>query len=193
MLRFRVDPKNVCISTILKMLTEEGTSEVGKLELPEHWLYFSPPWTQEQRSLFIESIFIRMPMQPFYFVEYPNERSRIMDGLQRILAMRDFAESKLVLTHLDYEHDAVKDKTIEQIPFYLTRRFLEAYVTLYITDPSMPDDLVCNMVDRLFASDMLSKVAPESLGARKLYLCLYPVTLADLASDSELPMFVADK
>ncbi len=170
---FRIDPNWLTTSDLLKMLTEEGSSKVGKLTLPEYWLYFSPPWTPKQRSLFIESKGIRMPTPVFYFLEYVSGEVRIIDGLQRFLTLRDFVGLEFALESTEYDLNS-EGKKFDELEGYFQRRILETQYQVYKTDPSMPSTLVANVVNRLSGHDTSS-----GLKGRRYYLGIEPLSKYD--------------
>lgn len=170
---FRIDPKWLTTSDLLKMLTEKGSVKAGKLTLPEYWLYFSSPWTPKQRSLFIESLLIHMSTPAFYFLEYVSGEVRIIDGLQRFLTLRDFVESKFALESTEYDLNS-EGKKFDELEGYFQRRILETQYQVYTTDPSMPSTLVANVVDRLSVHDTTS-----GLKGRRYYLGIEPLSEYD--------------
>lgn len=60
-------------------------------------------WTDEQQSRLIESILIRFPLPVFYFDGSDNNKWLVIDGLQRLTALKRFMVTKeLTLTGLEY-------------------------------------------------------------------------------------------
>jgi hypothetical protein len=62
----------------------------------------SEPWSDQKASLFIESFFLRMPINPLYLVEDttidPVIGMRILDGTRRLQALRGYIKDKYALT-----------------------------------------------------------------------------------------------
>lgn len=59
-------------------------------------------WNKVQKSQLIESIFLKIPLPAFYFDASDDDKWIIIDGLQRISTLREFAVDKtLRLTGLD--------------------------------------------------------------------------------------------
>ena len=59
-----------------------------------------PRWKAEQQSLLIESFIINLPVPPVILYEKRYNSYEVIDGQQRISALRDFYEDKLILTGL---------------------------------------------------------------------------------------------
>src|ERR1035437_5393227 len=60
-------------------------------------------WSDEQQSRLIESILIRFPLPVFYFDGSDNNKWQVIDGLQRLTALKRFMVTKeLTLTGLEY-------------------------------------------------------------------------------------------
>lgn len=57
-------------------------------------------WKPEQKSQFIESAILNIPMPPLYFKRETDGQLIVVDGLQRTSALRDFMDGKLTLTGL---------------------------------------------------------------------------------------------
>lgn len=58
-------------------------------------------WKPEQKSQFIESAILNIPVPPFYFKSDLQGRLIVVDGLQRTSALREFMSNKLTLTGLN--------------------------------------------------------------------------------------------
>jgi len=58
---------------------------------PEYQRLFR--WSQEQKSRLVESILLRLPIPPVFFVENEDGRYELIDGLQRISSMIQFIDS----------------------------------------------------------------------------------------------------
>lgn len=59
-----------------------------------------PRWKAKQQSLLIESFIINLPVPPVILYEKKYNSYEVIDGQQRISALRDFYEDKLILTGL---------------------------------------------------------------------------------------------
>lgn len=57
-------------------------------------------WNQEQQSLLIESFIINLPVPPVILYEKKYNSYEVIDGQQRISAIKDFYDDRLILTGL---------------------------------------------------------------------------------------------
>jgi hypothetical protein len=57
-------------------------------------------WKPEQKSMFIESLILNLPLPPFYFNKDKEGRFVVIDGLQRLTAIIDFFSGHHTLTGL---------------------------------------------------------------------------------------------
>ncbi len=53
-------------------------------------------WSEEQRSRLVESILLRLPIPPIFFIENEDGRYELIDGLQRVSSMVQFLNHKAV-------------------------------------------------------------------------------------------------
>ncbi|PGH38866.1 MAG: hypothetical protein CRN43_12505 [Candidatus Nephrothrix sp. EaCA] len=61
-----------------------------------------PGWNNSQKSLLIESVLLRIPLPMFYFAEDKDGKLSVIDGLQRISAIKEFMDNKFALKNLQY-------------------------------------------------------------------------------------------
>jgi hypothetical protein len=59
-------------------------------------------WDHMQKSRLIESILLRIPLPMFYFAEDKEAKLSVIDGLQRISAIKEFMDNKFPLKNLQY-------------------------------------------------------------------------------------------
>jgi hypothetical protein len=57
-------------------------------------------WSQKQKSLLIESFLLNIPIPPVFLFEGELARYEVMDGQQRLLAIRDFFTNQFQLSSL---------------------------------------------------------------------------------------------
>ena len=73
-------------------------------------------WDNPKMSRLIESILIRFPLPAFYFDASDEDRWLIVDGLQRLSAIKKFVvDKKLKLSGLEYLED-FKGKGYDELP-----------------------------------------------------------------------------
>lgn len=90
-------------------------------------------WNAQQRSRLIESFIMNVPVPPIFLYEWDYGKYEVMDGLQRLTAVRDFYSNAFRLTGLEYwkELDGLRcDELPERIRAGVNRRYLSSIVLL---------------------------------------------------------------
>ncbi|MFN0158444.1 MAG: DUF262 domain-containing protein [Bacteroidota bacterium] len=97
-------------------------------------------WDEERQSTLIESFIINVPVPPIFLYEKSYNSYEVMDGQQRITAIKDFYDDKLRLTGLEIWHELngmlYKDLP-NQVKAGIDRRSISSIVLL---KESAPDD-----------------------------------------------------
>lgn len=95
-----VDIATVNLGMVVEMLQNE------EIDLHPSFQRSSDIWSPTQKSRLIESILLGLPLPSFYFSENPNNgKLEIIDGLQRLCAIKDFIlnkQSPLALRDLQF-------------------------------------------------------------------------------------------
>ena len=106
-------------------------------------------WSSKQKCQLIESLILRIPLPAFYFDGSNNDRWIVIDGLQRLSALKEyFVDKTLSLSDLEFIHD-LNGTTIGDMPRAYERRMLETQVTAYIINPGAPINLKYNIFKRI--------------------------------------------
>lgn len=106
-------------------------------------------WNDIQQSRLIESILLGLRLPAFYFEEVSKKKWRIIDGLQRCCAIRNFCVDKtLTLQSLEFLTD-FNGKTIDDFSFELTRDIRMLPVTVNVLEVGVPDDVKYILFKRL--------------------------------------------
>jgi hypothetical protein len=106
-------------------------------------------WDNPKMSRLIESILIRFPLPAFYFDASDDDRWLIVDGLQRLSAIRKFVvQKKLKLSGLEYLED-FKGKGYEELPRTYKRRIDECPVTLFLIQSGTPSPVKYSIFRRI--------------------------------------------
>jgi hypothetical protein len=101
-------------------------------------------WDQIQKSRLIESILLRIPLPMFYFAEDREGKLSVVDGLQRISAIKEFMNNKFPLKNLQYLEDSCGNKFYKSngksqgINAKYFRWFNLTTLSANIIDPSSP-------------------------------------------------------
>lgn len=130
------------LAAILGMLREQVENDAGQRE----YRYLLDPeyqrrhrWSEERKSRLIESFLMNVPVPPVFLYERDLARFEVMDGRQRLTALRDFYEEKFALTGLEYWR-ALDGRKYSQLPSKvrdgIDRRYISSIILLKETAAS---------------------------------------------------------
>ena len=99
-------------------------------------------WTVSQKSRLIESFIMNVPVPPIFLYEYDFNRYEVMDGLQRLTAVKEFYSNAFKLADLEYwtELDGLAYGQLpSRIKDGVNRRYLSSIVLLKETSHGEED------------------------------------------------------
>lgn len=119
-------------------------------------------WTEGQRSRFIESLILEMPVPPIFVIEVDDGRYQLIDGLQRISSYLHF-RGQLAAEHLDppvkkgdlltlTDCDIVRSlngKTFNDLPASLQIRLKRAFIRVEVVRKGTDSHFKYHMFKRL--------------------------------------------
>lgn len=106
-------------------------------------------WDDGQQSRLIESVLLGLRLPAFYFEEVSKKKWRIIDGLQRCCAIRNFCVDKtLTLQELEFLTN-FNSKTIDDFPFEIKRDIRMLPVTVNLLESGVPDEVKYILFKRL--------------------------------------------
>lgn len=106
-------------------------------------------WTDIQQSRLIESVLLGLRLPAFYFEEVSKKEWRIIDGLQRCCAIKNFCVDKsLKLEGLEFLNQYHK-KNFDDLPFDIQRDMRMLPVTVNLLEKGTPDDVKYILFKRL--------------------------------------------
>lgn len=101
-------------------------------------------WSNFQKSRLIESILLRIPLPMFYFAEDFEGKLSVVDGLQRISAIKEFMDNKFPLKDLQYLNESCKGRYFKDqgkkkgLDTKYSRWFNLTTISANIIDPTSP-------------------------------------------------------
>ena len=147
-------------------------------------------WDNPKMSRLIESILIRFPLPPFYFDASDDEKWLIVDGLQRLSAIRKFViEKKLTLRGLEYLQE-FNGKKYDDLHRTYSRRIDECPVTLFLIQPGTPEAVKYSIFRRINTGGLVLNDQEIRNAMAKPAIRTY---LEDLASYEYLKKTIGDQ
>lgn len=159
--QIRVESKTFSIRLIYDMIKD------GDLDLSPDFQR-NVVWDTFRKSRLIESILLRIPLPMFYFSQDEEGKLFVVDGLQRLTAIKEFMENKLVLKDLEYLSNTCEGKTYSKenkIEEKYYRWFNMTQLSVNVIDPQSPSKVKYDIFRRL-------NTGGRPLNAQELRNCL---------------------
>ena len=106
-------------------------------------------WSVAQQSRLIESLMLRIPLPLFYVAADNDENWKIVDGLQRVSALRNFLLDKtFTLSELEFLTD-LNGSSYEQLPAKYQNRIMDTTLQFAVISSTTPPEVQRNIFKRL--------------------------------------------
>ena len=134
--------KNVSLDAMVKRL------DYNEIDLNPDFQRRPDLWSEEQKSRLIESLMLRIPLPAFYFDASNDDKWIVIDGLQRLSAIRGFILGGKQLEGLQYLTE-FNGCTYEELPRQYIRRIIETQLVIYTVEKGTPQNVIFNIFQRL--------------------------------------------
>lgn len=106
-------------------------------------------WKERQKTRLIESILLGIPLPAFYFNANKDNTSQVVDGVQRLSTVRDFASGALELTSdLEYLQE-LKGFRFSHLDASLRRRFHQTQIVVHVIEATSPPEVKYDIFKRI--------------------------------------------
>ena len=108
-------------------------------------------WRDEQKSMFIESVLMGLPLPPIFLKRLSDRKLIVVDGLQRTSALRDFMNDQFTLSGLTTlsELNGCRFSEMDAVHDGYSARLEDRQMYIYIMQPSVSMSVVYDVFNRI--------------------------------------------
>jgi hypothetical protein len=155
------DPSDIRVNTkaySLRQIIDEISD--GSIDLaPDFQRQFV--WGAAQQTRLIESILLGIPLPSFYFNADADNSVQVVDGVQRLTTVRDFADGRFALSgDLEYLKE-LNGLVFGMLAPALRRRFHQTQIYVHVIEATTPPDVKYDIFRRINTGG--SPLAPQEI------------------------------
>lgn len=135
-------------------------------------------WKHQQKSKFIESILMNMPIPPIYLKKESGGKFIVVDGLQRTSTLLDFINNEYALEGLTSlaSLNGCYFRDLDKVQDGLSARIEDRQLYFYIMLPSVPMNIVYDVFNRI-------NTGGTQLTRQEIRNCVFPGPATNLLRD----------
>lgn len=138
----KIDSRIVTVDSIYRRL------QAGEIDLHPAFQRNQDLWKSREKSRFIESLLLGIPIPTFYFDTTDDSKWIVIDGLQRLTTLQQFFFEDFRLSDLQYL-TRYEDTGFDDLPRSLSRRILETQFNINAVLPGAPERVVFDIFRRI--------------------------------------------
>ncbi|MGC4018838.1 MAG: DUF262 domain-containing protein [Muricomes sp.] len=143
--------------------------------------FFIPPyqrnfiWREENKSAFIESVILGLPIPFMFFGNCNDGRMEVIDGAQRLQTLSAFVENKLKLKGLK-KLESLNNFTFKDLLESQQRKLINRTLRIIVLEEDTPNDIRQDLFNRINTSGIKANPSEIRRGS-------YPGTLTDFIDE----------